>query len=52
VESSYINEQIQKDLDRKAFKQKLESVRANKNKLQDQYMSQHFSELKKYSVWE
>ena len=51
-ESKYIHEQLQKELDDKAFEEAKEKTRANKNKIQDKYMSVHFEYLKTNTLWE
>ncbi len=51
-ESKYIHEQVQKELDQQELEKKKEKIRANKNKMQDQFMAVHFEALKKHRVWE
>lgn len=51
-ESRYINEQVKGELAAKQDEEKWEKIRANKNKIEDQYMSKHFENLSHHRVWE
>ena len=47
-----MNEQIEKELAEKQDAITRESIRANKNKIRDQYMSAHLDGLRNHRVWE
>jgi len=51
-ESAYINDIVNKEITEQKSKEKWEKIRANKNKLEDQYMSKHFENLRHHRVWE
>ena len=51
-ESKLIDKQIRKELDEKREAEATESIRANKNKIRDQYMSVHLDGLRNHRVWE
>lgn len=51
-ESKFVSEQIKREDAQQEEKEKWEKIRANKNKIQDQYMSTHFENLNKMRTWE
>lgn len=51
-ESKYITEQVKKELISKQETERLEKIRANKNKIEDRFMSTHFENLRHNRVWE
>lgn len=51
-ESSLVNQQVKTELAQKAKMELLDKVRANKNKIEDQYMSKHFENLRHHRTWE
>ncbi len=51
-DSKIVSEQIEKELAEKQEAIVRESIRANKNKMRDQYMSAHLDGLRNHRVWE
>jgi hypothetical protein len=51
-ESEFVDQQVKAELLAKKEAERREKIRANKNKIEDQYMSKHFDYLSKNRVWE
>jgi hypothetical protein len=52
AESKLIEQVVNEERKQKALEDKIHRMRANKNKMEDRYMSEHLDCLRNHRVWE